>query len=123
MKFNVLLLSALLLPCLALAGNKSKPNPASKKFKVHQCEGAAKVRAKALLDFYDGGLNSGRSSVEDKVELKSPISAPNKKSKYDVLEVSGHIYKADYRLRMIYAQNQLPDCLLMGEEILNLSNL
>jgi hypothetical protein len=41
--------------------------------------------------------------------------------KFDVLEVWGHIYKADYRMRFIYAQIK-DSCTLMGEEILEASD-
>ena len=38
-----------------------------------------------------------------------------------MLEVWGYIYKAEYRMRFIYAQ--IPDsCLLMGQEILEASD-
>lgn len=39
----------------------------------------------------------------------------------DVLEVEGSVYKANYRIRLIYAQ--VPgSCLLMGQEIFERSN-
>ena len=41
--------------------------------------------------------------------------------KFDVLEVWGHIYKGDYRMRFIYAQIK-DSCTLMGEEILEASD-
>jgi hypothetical protein len=34
--------------------------------------------------------------------------------RFDVLEVLGHIYKADYRMRLIYAQIK-GSCALMGQ--------
>ena len=40
---------------------------------------------------------------------------------FDVLEVWGHIYKADYRMRLIYAQIK-GSCALMGQEILEASD-
>jgi hypothetical protein len=41
--------------------------------------------------------------------------------RFDVLEVWGHIYKADYRMRLIYAQIK-GSCALMGQEILEASD-
>jgi hypothetical protein len=38
-----------------------------------------------------------------------------------VLEVWGHIYKADYRMRLIYGQIK-GSCALMGQEILEASD-
>lgn len=39
----------------------------------------------------------------------------------DVVEVEGHVYKANYRIRLIYAR--IPGtCALMGQEILERSN-
>lgn len=43
------------------------------------------------------------------------------KGKFDVLGVMGGIYKAEYRMRFIYAQIK-NTCALMGQEILELSN-
>ncbi len=51
----------------------------------------------------------------------APIKAPVGKGKFDVLEVTGYIYKAEYRMHFIYAQ--IPDsCVLMGQEIIELSD-
>ena len=48
----------------------------------------------------------------------APIRNPsNRAQRFDVLEVWGHIYKGDYRMRFIYAQTQ-KECVLMGQEIL-----
>ena len=51
-----------------------------------------------------------------------PLANPaNKAQKLHVLEVIGHVYKANYRMRMLYAASPGP-CLLMGQEILELSS-
>jgi hypothetical protein len=50
-----------------------------------------------------------------------PVKTLKGKGKFDVLEVWGHIYKADYRMRFIYAPIQ-ESCTLMGEEILDASD-
>ncbi len=59
--------------------------------------------------------------IDDKVAVLKPIKALVGKGKFDVLEVRGSIYKANYRMRMIYAQIT-GSCLLMGQEILEVSN-
>ena len=98
----------------------------------HPCAGDARQRAENLLRFHfvlEAGepitklgsaevLNMG---IDDKVAVLKPIKAPVGKGKFDVLEVQGSIYKADYRMRFIYAQIK-GSCALMGQEILEMSN-
>ena len=49
------------------------------------------------------------------------VKALRGKGTFDVLEVEGSVYKANYRLRLIFAQ--IPgSCLLMGQEILERSD-
>ncbi len=60
-------------------------------------------------------------SVDNKVTLKAPVKNTAGKGMFDVLEVAGSVYKADYRMRFIYAQIK-DTCALMGQEILELSN-
>jgi hypothetical protein len=50
-----------------------------------------------------------------------PIRALKGKGRLDVLEVLGSIYRADYRMRFIYAQTK-GDCALMGQEIIEVSD-
>ena len=59
--------------------------------------------------------------IDDAVKQLASIKALSGKGKYDVLEVWGHIYKADYRMRFIYAQIK-GDCALMGQEIIEASD-
>ena len=42
---------------------------------------------------------------------------------FDVLEVAGHIYMGTYRMRLIYARDLPDQCVLMGQEILELAKL
>jgi hypothetical protein len=88
---------------------------------THRCSSAAIKQAQRLLYFHAGPDN--RIAVEDAVKVLSPIHNPaNKNQLFDVLEVWGSIYKAQYRLRFLYAQ--LPgECLLMGQEIIEYSKL
>lgn len=125
---HVLLLTALLMPSLALAVSPKAEAPkrplASAEFKVHACEKDATARAEKLLRLHftdDSNGNVENLSIDDKVEKKAAIKAPVGKGKFDVLEVTGYIYKGTYRMRFIYAQIK-EECVLMGQEILELSN-
>jgi hypothetical protein len=60
-------------------------------------------------------------SIDDKVTILKPIKALSGKGKFDVLQVWGAIYKADYRMRFVYAQIA-DSCTLMGQEILEASD-
>ncbi|MBL9012496.1 MAG: hypothetical protein JNL56_15070 [Alphaproteobacteria bacterium] len=104
----------------------------------HPCADDAKARAGKLLalHFNADGLalapeegppaddQSGdvmNWSLSDEATAVAPIKAPVGKGKFDVLEVTGYIYKAEYRMHLIYAQ--IPDaCVLMGQEIIELSD-
>ena len=84
------------------------------------CASEAKERAKALLAFhYDQKPDS--FTIDDAVKQLPPIRALKGNGKFDVIEVWGHIYKADYRMRFIYAPIK-ESCTLMGEEILEASD-
>lgn len=78
-------------------------------------------RAKALLIFHTGAEET--ASVEDKVRVLAPLRNPvNRRQFFDVLEVHGHVYRANYQMRLIYAQ--IPgSCVLIGQEILERSSL
>ena len=57
----------------------------------------------------------------DEVRELPAVKALKGSGKFDVLEVRGYIYKAEYRMRFIYAQ--IPDsCVLMGQEIIEASD-
>ena len=92
----------------------------STSFAAQRCEAEAKERAKALLAFHFGE-KPDRFAIDDTVKELPPIKALKGNGKFDVLEVWGHIYKADYRMRFIYAQIT-DSCTLMGEEILEASD-
>lgn len=89
---------------------------------VHRCAEVAIHQAKSLLEFHIGRPDE-RIEIDKTVEVLAPIRTPgNKKQMFDVLEVWGTIYKADYRMRLIYAQMKR-ECVLMGQEILEPANL
>ncbi len=87
---------------------------------VHHCSTDAALQAKKLLDFHFG--LDDRTEIDEHVTALKPIKNPAGKGKFDVLEVYGHIYKGTYRMRFIYGQ--IPNqCLLVGQEILEITNL
>lgn len=85
------------------------------------CAEAAKTQAKKLLVFHFG--SDDRIEIESTVKTLHAIRNPaQKKHFFDVLEVWGTIYKAQYRMRLLYAQ--IPgECDLMGQEILEYAAL
>lgn len=97
--------------------------PAAESYKIHPCEADAISKSEKLLKFHfdDQSGFIPNFAIETSVTVKAPIKAAVGKGKLDVLEVQGSIYKADYRMRMIYAQIK-GECALMGQEILEQSN-
>ena len=91
---------------------------------VHACAPDAIKRGKALLTLH---FNDGQPGdpplvdIGDTVKTLAPVKALKGKGRFDVLEVWGYIYKAEYRMRFLYAQ--MPgSCVLMGQEILEASD-
>ena len=87
----------------------------------HVCSADAIAKAALLLRFH-GSVEAGEPvDVEQNVKVLPSIKALKGNGRFDVLEVTGHIYKATYRMRLIYAQIK-GSCLLMGQEILEASD-
>ncbi len=87
---------------------------------VHRCAPDAIQRGKALLALHFEE-DSPSLSVDDTVKTLPSIKALKGAGRFDVLEVWGHIYKAQYRMRFLYAR--MPgQCVLMGQEILEASD-
>lgn len=87
---------------------------------VHVCAADAVKHGKALLAFHFDDEGPAQS-VSPTVKVLPPVKALKGKGSFDVLEVWGAIYKAQYRMRFIYAR--IPgQCVLMGQEILEASN-
>jgi hypothetical protein len=87
----------------------------------HRCASAATEQAQKLLAFHFG--NDSRIEIDKQIKVLAPIRNPaNRAQRFDVLEVWGHIYKGDYRMRLIYAQLR-NECVLMGQEILEFASL
>ena len=88
---------------------------------AHPCDDDAIQRGMPLLKLQFEADELENAGVDDTVRQLPPIKALKGSGKFDVLEVWGHIYKADYRMRFIYAQ--IADfCVLMGQEILEASD-
>ncbi len=87
---------------------------------VHHCSADAVIQAKKLLDFHFG--SDDRTEIDRQVAVLKPIKNPAGKGMFDVLEVYGHIYKGTYRMHFIYGQLE-GQCLLVGQEILEITNL
>ncbi len=87
---------------------------------VHHCSTDAVIQAKKLLDFHFG--LDDRTEIDPHVATLKPIKNPAGKGRFDVLEVYGHIYKGTYRMHFIYAPTA-DQCLLVGQEILEMTNL
>jgi hypothetical protein len=88
---------------------------------AHHCSDDAIAKATLLLRLH-GGVEAGEPvDVEKDVKVLAPIKALKGSGRFDVFEVWGHIYKAAYRMRLIYAQIK-DSCVLMDEEILEASD-
>lgn len=108
------LLCLLSLPT-AFAQTTATPTP------PHPCAAEAIKQAKALLMFHSD--NDPRAEVGHDISVLPPMKNPaSPKQLLDVLDIPGAIYRSDYRIRLIYAR--LPGvCALMGQEILEISEL
>ena len=96
----------------------------------HVC--ASQVRKHAVKLFalhYELDEATAERSIDDEVIERSPVKAPDGKRKYAVLETTAFIGKMGlYRMRFLFAVlgnsgKPRKDCILMGQEILDLSSL
>ena len=94
--------------------------PASAGAPVHPCAAQAAEQALKLLKFHTGG--DERAQVfRERARSIGTVKALRGKGRFDVIEVPGGVYKADYRLRLIYARIG-GQCVLMGQEVLEESD-
>jgi hypothetical protein len=87
----------------------------------HPCATDARKKADALLKLHFDDGDNLKVSISSDVKALPPVNSLRGKGKFDVLEVWGYIYKAEYRMRFIYAQIK-GSCVLMGQEILEAAN-
>jgi len=59
--------------------------------------------------------------IDGDVTSVGSVKALKGRGRFDVLQVWGHVYKGNYRVRLIYASINR-ECLLMGQEILEASD-
>jgi hypothetical protein len=87
----------------------------------NQCAAEAIVQAGKLLEFHFGKDN--RIEIDPTTKRVADIANPkNRKQKFQVYEVWGHIYKGEYRMHLIYYPMDTT-CVLMGQEILEFADL
>lgn len=88
---------------------------------VHPCAKDAREKAAKILALHmeDAGM---KGSIDDNVTVKPRVKALKGKGRFDVLETIGYVYKARYRIRMIYAPMSDKSCLLMGQEIFEIAD-
>jgi len=98
---------------LGLAGVVSAKSP--------DCTAPAIEQARKLLSFHSDGDDRIEidKAVKELPSLKNPADA---QQRFQVLEVWGYIYKARYRMRLIYAPMG-GSCTLMGQEVLEFAKL
>lgn len=114
--------AAIALAAIGVSGQAPAPAPpAASPQAPHRCAASATEQARKLLVFHLG--SDSRIEIDPAVKRLPAIRNPaNRRQLFDVLEVWGTVYKAQYRMRLIYAR--LPgDCVLMGQEILENSSL
>jgi hypothetical protein len=87
----------------------------------HHCAADAREQARRLLVFH---TETDRPvQIDEDVRVLPSLANPAApKQRFDVLETWGHLYKAKYRIRLLYAQVPGP-CVLMGQEILEHARL
>lgn len=85
------------------------------------CAPDAVMRAKSLLAFHTG--DDDRAAVEPTAKVLPPLRNPgNEDQELTVLEVMGDVYKGKYRMRFYYYP-LADECVLMGQEIMELADL
>ena len=104
---NRLLKTLLLAGAVSLTGHALAAPP---------CAASAISQAEKLLRFHADG--DDRIYIAPQARALAPLTNPaDRRQKFQVLEVWGHIYKASYRMRLIYFPTG-GECVLMGQEIL-----
>jgi hypothetical protein len=88
---------------------------------THRCANDARQRAEKLLRLH--AETTQPISIDKDVKTIAPIRNPaDAKQQFDVLAINGFVYKAQYRMRFIYAQIE-GTCALIGQEILEHTRL
>lgn len=84
------------------------------------CAADAIEQALKLLRFHTEA--GPQAQVDEVARPLPPVTNPaNRRQQFAVLEVKGWVHKANYRLRLLYYPLD-KQCLLMGQEVLELSS-
>ena len=107
----------LLLLVTTLLATAQAPQP---RVAPHRCAADARAQAPRLLALHRGP--DDRIAIDSAVRVLPSVRGPAGGT-LEVLEVQGFIYRARYRMRFLYAPARAPggDCVLMGQEILELA--
>lgn len=84
------------------------------------CSADALVHAEALLAFHLGN-NEGKLEPNTMRRMNDRPNPAGGKQMLHVLEVTGSLYKTNYRMRMVYHRLGDGSCLLMGQEVQEMS--
>lgn len=102
-------LALVLATALSLGGGGDSP-PASP-----PCAGQARSQAQRLLAFHHG--EDDRIAIDDRIEVLAAHPDPvGEADDLVALQLRGHIYRANYRLRMIF-RTMGENCVLIGQEV------
>jgi len=86
------------------------------------CSSEAVAQARKLMAFHVG-MDEPDMRVDGAAKpLTSIVNPKDRKQRFDVLEVRGYWYKAEYRMRLEYYRIG-DECILVGQEILELASL
>ena len=86
------------------------------------CSSEASAQARKLMTFHVG-MDEPDMHVDETVKpLPSIVNPRDHRQRFDVLEVHGYWYKAEYRMRLEYYRIG-DECVLVGQEILELASL
>lgn len=88
----------------------------------HACTKDATTRAAKLLALHTEGDERAAVNASSVRTLKPIRNPAYSKQNFDVLAVTGYVYKAEYRMRFLYAQSP-GDCVLVGQEIIEYTRL
>ncbi len=111
-----------LMVCAMLTMAYAAPGKAEKVASSTACAADAVKQARKLLVFHLDGEDQGVYVGDEAKPLPSIANPASSKQRFDVLEVRGSFYKGEYRMRLEYYRIG-GDCVLMGQEILEIARL
>ncbi|MCL1634664.1 hypothetical protein M2650_08485 [Luteimonas sp. SX5] len=112
-----------LLVCAILTIAYAAPSMAETVPSSAACSADAIKQAKKLLVFHLDGEDKDVYVGDEAKPLPSIVNPASSKQRFDVLEVRGSFYKGEYRMRFEYFRMKDGECVLMGQEILEIARL